>query len=184
MVGHIDNFNCSLQNHSGLHLLITVEETLIPLETHSQGSAPVIPSEPEGKEKGKRNSESLVTAKKWTQIATQRSRKPQNSESVQGKPTLTAFTGKITVINPVVTSEGKLPKYVDKTIVQGTVKGKYTKKTKLSTACKHLYVTCALQDPWNPRKPARGHLGHSGAWQDTEGNHTHSAIHLLIQQKP
>ncbi|MBW0479347.1 hypothetical protein O181_019062 [Austropuccinia psidii MF-1] len=34
------------------------------------------------------------------------------------------------------------------------------------------------------RRPGRGHLGHSGGWQDTEGNHTHSAIHLPIQQKP
>ncbi|MBW0493668.1 hypothetical protein O181_033383 [Austropuccinia psidii MF-1] len=29
-----------------------------------------------------------------------------------------------------------------------------------------------------------GHLGHSGGWQDTEGNHTHSAIHLPIKHKP
>ncbi|MBW0519485.1 hypothetical protein O181_059200 [Austropuccinia psidii MF-1] len=34
------------------------------------------------------------------------------------------------------------------------------------------------------RIPARGHLGHSVGWQDIEGNHTHSAIHLPIQQKP
>ncbi|MBW0468974.1 hypothetical protein O181_008689 [Austropuccinia psidii MF-1] len=34
------------------------------------------------------------------------------------------------------------------------------------------------------RRPARGHLGHSGGWKETEGNHTHSAIHLPIQQKP
>ncbi|MBW0480439.1 hypothetical protein O181_020154 [Austropuccinia psidii MF-1] len=34
------------------------------------------------------------------------------------------------------------------------------------------------------RRPGRGHLGHSGGWQDIEGNHTHSAIHFLIQQKP
>ncbi|MBW0578215.1 hypothetical protein O181_117930 [Austropuccinia psidii MF-1] len=34
------------------------------------------------------------------------------------------------------------------------------------------------------RRPARGHLGHSGGWQDPEGNHTHSAIHLPIQQRP
>ncbi|MBW0551599.1 hypothetical protein O181_091314 [Austropuccinia psidii MF-1] len=47
------------------------------------------------------------------------------------------------------------------------------------------------KEPWNSKKPARGqrrpgrgHLGHSGGWQDTEGNHTHSAIHLPIQQKP
>ncbi|MBW0564269.1 hypothetical protein O181_103984 [Austropuccinia psidii MF-1] len=34
------------------------------------------------------------------------------------------------------------------------------------------------------RRPGRGHLGHSGGWQDTEGNHTHSAIHVPIQQEP
>ncbi|MBW0472844.1 hypothetical protein O181_012559 [Austropuccinia psidii MF-1] len=34
------------------------------------------------------------------------------------------------------------------------------------------------------RRPGRGHLGHSGGWQDIEGNHTHSAIHITIQQKP
>ncbi|MBW0505480.1 hypothetical protein O181_045195 [Austropuccinia psidii MF-1] len=28
-----------------------------------------------------------------------------------------------------------------------------------------------------------GHLGHSGGWQETEGNHNHSAIHLPAQQK-
>ncbi|MBW0573681.1 hypothetical protein O181_113396 [Austropuccinia psidii MF-1] len=34
------------------------------------------------------------------------------------------------------------------------------------------------------RRPRREHLGHSGGWQDTEGNHTHSAIHFPIQQEP
>ncbi|MBW0531333.1 hypothetical protein O181_071048 [Austropuccinia psidii MF-1] len=34
------------------------------------------------------------------------------------------------------------------------------------------------------RKPGRGNLGHSGGWQDTEGNHTHPAIHFPIQQEP
>ncbi|MBW0552262.1 hypothetical protein O181_091977 [Austropuccinia psidii MF-1] len=34
------------------------------------------------------------------------------------------------------------------------------------------------------RRPVRGHLGHSGEWQDNEGNHTHSAIHFAIQQEP
>ncbi|MBW0493612.1 hypothetical protein O181_033327 [Austropuccinia psidii MF-1] len=33
------------------------------------------------------------------------------------------------------------------------------------------------------RRPGRGHLGHSGGWQDTEGNYTHSAIHFPIQQE-
>ncbi|MBW0500421.1 hypothetical protein O181_040136 [Austropuccinia psidii MF-1] len=34
------------------------------------------------------------------------------------------------------------------------------------------------------RRPVRGHLGHSGGWKDTEGNHTHPAIHFPIQQEP
>ncbi|MBW0543245.1 hypothetical protein O181_082960 [Austropuccinia psidii MF-1] len=34
------------------------------------------------------------------------------------------------------------------------------------------------------RRPGRGHLGHSGGWQDIEGNDTHSAIHFPIQQEP
>ncbi|MBW0466350.1 hypothetical protein O181_006065 [Austropuccinia psidii MF-1] len=34
------------------------------------------------------------------------------------------------------------------------------------------------------RRPGGGHLGHSGGWQDIEGNNTHSAIHFPIQQKP
>ncbi|MBW0475042.1 hypothetical protein O181_014757 [Austropuccinia psidii MF-1] len=81
------------------------------------------PSEPEGsKGKRKRHSEGLITAKKWTPIATQRSRKPQNAASIQGKPNLTACTGKITIINPVVTSKGKLPKSSDNKVLQGTIK--------------------------------------------------------------
>ncbi|MBW0543306.1 hypothetical protein O181_083021 [Austropuccinia psidii MF-1] len=32
------------------------------------------------------------------------------------------------------------------------------------------------------RRPAGGHLGHSGGWKDIEENHTHSSIHLTIQQ--
>ncbi|MBW0493577.1 hypothetical protein O181_033292 [Austropuccinia psidii MF-1] len=34
------------------------------------------------------------------------------------------------------------------------------------------------------RRPGRGHLGHSGGWQDIEGDHTPSSIHIPIQQKP
>ncbi|MBW0476111.1 hypothetical protein O181_015826 [Austropuccinia psidii MF-1] len=34
------------------------------------------------------------------------------------------------------------------------------------------------------RRPGKGHLGHSGEWKDTEGNHTYSAIHFPIQQEP
>ncbi|MBW0562879.1 hypothetical protein O181_102594 [Austropuccinia psidii MF-1] len=33
------------------------------------------------------------------------------------------------------------------------------------------------------RRPGRGPLGNSGGWQDIEGNHTHSAIHIPIQHK-
>ncbi|MBW0535775.1 hypothetical protein O181_075490 [Austropuccinia psidii MF-1] len=40
------------------------------------------------------------------------------------------------------------------------------------------------QGLFRARRPGTGHLGHNGGWQDTEGNHTHSAIHLSIQQKP
>ncbi|MBW0591318.1 hypothetical protein O181_131033, partial [Austropuccinia psidii MF-1] len=58
----------------------------------------------------------------WTPIATQKSRKPRNSASIQGKQTLTACTGKITIINPLVTSKGELPESADNKFVQGTVK--------------------------------------------------------------
>ncbi|MBW0521402.1 hypothetical protein O181_061117 [Austropuccinia psidii MF-1] len=34
------------------------------------------------------------------------------------------------------------------------------------------------------RRAGRGYLVHSGGWQDTEGNHTHPAIHFPIQQEP
>ncbi|MBW0560493.1 hypothetical protein O181_100208 [Austropuccinia psidii MF-1] len=34
------------------------------------------------------------------------------------------------------------------------------------------------------RIPGGGPLGHSSGWQDIEGNHTHSAIHYIMQQKP
>ncbi|MBW0527213.1 hypothetical protein O181_066928 [Austropuccinia psidii MF-1] len=34
------------------------------------------------------------------------------------------------------------------------------------------------------RRPGGQHLGHSGGLQDIEGNNTHSAIHISIQQKP
>ncbi|MBW0558258.1 hypothetical protein O181_097973 [Austropuccinia psidii MF-1] len=48
--------------------------------------------------------------------------KPQNSATIQGKPTLTTCTGKITIINPVVTSKVKFPKSAGNKFVQGTVK--------------------------------------------------------------
>ncbi|MBW0531442.1 hypothetical protein O181_071157 [Austropuccinia psidii MF-1] len=34
------------------------------------------------------------------------------------------------------------------------------------------------------RRPGRGHLGHSGGWQDNEGDNINPAIHTSIQQKP
>ncbi|MBW0547130.1 hypothetical protein O181_086845 [Austropuccinia psidii MF-1] len=101
----------------------SVEENHIPLETHSQANIPVTTSEPEGsKGKGEGHSEGLMKAQEWTPIAPQRNKKQQNSASIQGKPTLTVCTGKITVINPVVTSKGKLPKAEDNKFVKGTVK--------------------------------------------------------------
>ncbi|MBW0558203.1 hypothetical protein O181_097918 [Austropuccinia psidii MF-1] len=33
------------------------------------------------------------------------------------------------------------------------------------------------------RRPGRGHLGHSGGWQHTEGNYTHPSIHFPIKQE-
>ncbi|MBW0529042.1 hypothetical protein O181_068757 [Austropuccinia psidii MF-1] len=34
------------------------------------------------------------------------------------------------------------------------------------------------------RRSGGGHIGHSGEWRAIEGNHTHSAIHIAIQQEP
>ncbi|MBW0498262.1 hypothetical protein O181_037977 [Austropuccinia psidii MF-1] len=34
------------------------------------------------------------------------------------------------------------------------------------------------------RRPGRRHLGHSGGWKYTEGNHTHPDIHFPIQHEP
>ncbi|MBW0477792.1 hypothetical protein O181_017507 [Austropuccinia psidii MF-1] len=34
------------------------------------------------------------------------------------------------------------------------------------------------------RRPGRGHLGHSGGWQENEGDNINPAIHTSIQQKP
>ncbi|MBW0500588.1 hypothetical protein O181_040303 [Austropuccinia psidii MF-1] len=89
---------------------------------------------------------------------------------MQGEPTLTACTGKITIINPAVTSKGKLPKSLDKRFLRdlGFQRNQPEDREGLSRT----------------RRPGRGHLGHSGGWQKTEGNHTHPAIHLPIQQEP
>ncbi|MBW0532882.1 hypothetical protein O181_072597 [Austropuccinia psidii MF-1] len=156
-----------------LYLIIIMDENYIPLETQSQANTPVTPSEPEGsKGKEKRHSKGLITAKRWTPIATQRNRKPQNSASIQGKPTLTTCTWKITIINPIVTSKGKLPKLADKKLVQG-IRPWLPKEP-----------TIRQEGFSRTRRPGRGHLGHSGGWQDTEGNQTHPAIHFPIQHKP
>ncbi|MBW0464747.1 hypothetical protein O181_004462 [Austropuccinia psidii MF-1] len=40
------------------------------------------------------------------------------------------------------------------------------------------------EDLSRTRRPGRGHLGHSGGWQDTKGNNIHSSIHFPIQQEP
>ncbi|MBW0512375.1 hypothetical protein O181_052090 [Austropuccinia psidii MF-1] len=40
------------------------------------------------------------------------------------------------------------------------------------------------QGLFRARRPETRHLGHSDGWKDTEGNHTYSAIHIPIQQKP
>ncbi|MBW0495856.1 hypothetical protein O181_035571 [Austropuccinia psidii MF-1] len=112
-----------------------------------------MPSEPEGsKGKGKRHSEGLITAKRWTPIATQRNRKPQNSASIQGKPALTTCTGKITVINPVVASKGKLKKAADNKFVQGTVKDLVFQRNQPDDR----------EGLSRTRRPGRRHLGHSG----------------------
>ncbi|MBW0564538.1 hypothetical protein O181_104253, partial [Austropuccinia psidii MF-1] len=135
------------------------EENFIPLETQSQANPPVTPSEPEGsKGKGKRNSEGLITAKKWTPIATQRSRKPQTSASIQGKPTLTTCTGKITIVNPVVTPKRHL----------GFQSNQPEDREGLSRT----------------RRPGKEHLGHSGGWKNNEGDNINLAIHTTFQQEP
>ncbi|MBW0494422.1 hypothetical protein O181_034137 [Austropuccinia psidii MF-1] len=97
-----------------------MEENYLPLETQSQATTPVTPSEPEGGNgKGKKHSESLITAKKHSKrnLGLQRNQ-PEDREGLS-----------------------------------------------------------------RTRRPGRRHLVHSGGWQDTEGNHTHSAIHFPILQE-
>ncbi|MBW0530404.1 hypothetical protein O181_070119, partial [Austropuccinia psidii MF-1] len=172
-----------------LHLLITsysvrywytnsipniTEDNFIPLERQSQADIPVKPSEPEGSNgKGKRHSEGLIAANS-TPIATQKSRKPQNSASIQGKQTLITFAGKITIINPVGTSKGKFPKSEDNKFVQGTVKD-------LGFQRNQPYDREGLS---RTRRPARGHLGNSSGWKKNEGDNINPAIHTPIQWRP
>ncbi|MBW0583038.1 hypothetical protein O181_122753, partial [Austropuccinia psidii MF-1] len=138
----------------------------------SQANTIVTPSEPEGsKGKGKRHSEGLMTAKKWTPIATQKNRKPQNSASIQGEPTLINCTGKITIINPVETYEGKLPKSADNNFVQGTVKDLGFQRNQPED--REAFSRTI--------RPERGHLGHSSGWQNNEGDNINPAIHTPVQ---
>ncbi|MBW0532212.1 hypothetical protein O181_071927 [Austropuccinia psidii MF-1] len=154
---------------------LRMEENYIPLESQSQANTPVTPSEPEGsKGKGKRHSEGLITAKKWTPIATQKSRKPQNSASIQGEPTLITCTGKITIINPGLTSKAKLPKSADNKFVQGTVKDLGFQRNQPEDR----------EGLSRTRRPERGHLGHSSGWKNNEGDNINPAIHTPIQWRP
>ncbi|MBW0468507.1 hypothetical protein O181_008222 [Austropuccinia psidii MF-1] len=106
-----------IQLHCHYTRAYCMEENYIPLETQSQANTPVTPSEPESRKgKGKRHSEGLITAKRWTPIATKRNRKPQNSASIQGKPTSTTCTGKTTIINPVLTSKVICHLYTSETL--------------------------------------------------------------------
>ncbi|MBW0563468.1 hypothetical protein O181_103183 [Austropuccinia psidii MF-1] len=161
----------------GLRQYVTiVEENFIQLETQSQANTPLTPSEPEGsKGKGKRHSGGLITNRKLIPIATPRGRKPLNYASIQGKQTLITCKGNITIINPVVTSKGRFLKALDNTFLQGTVRGTLESQgnsQRTERACPE------------PKRPAGGHLGHSYGWKEIEENHTHSFIHLPIQQKP
>ncbi|MBW0522774.1 hypothetical protein O181_062489 [Austropuccinia psidii MF-1] len=108
------------------------------------------------KGKGKNKSESIITAKKWTPLATQRPRKPQNYASIQGEPTLITHTGKITVINPVVNSKGKFPKD--------------SKQKDLGIPRNQLEERTGL---FRYRRPG---FGQYGEMQDIEGNHSHTPI--------
>ncbi|MBW0581116.1 hypothetical protein O181_120831, partial [Austropuccinia psidii MF-1] len=153
----------------------SVEDNFIPLESQSQADTPVTPSEPEGsKGKGKRHSEGLITAKKWTPIATQKTRKTRNSASIKGKPTLITCTGKITIINPVVTSKGELPKSADNKFVKRTVKDFGLQRNQPEDR----------EGLSRARRPERGHLGHSSGWQNNEGDNINPDIHTPIQWKP
>ncbi|MBW0507842.1 hypothetical protein O181_047557 [Austropuccinia psidii MF-1] len=130
-----------------------VEENYIPPETQSQANTPVTPSEPEGnKGKEKRHSEGLITAKKWTPIATQRNRKPQN-----------------------------LLQYKD--IFKNSRPQICTGHSKRDLGCQRNQPE-VRESLSRTRRHGRGHLGHSGGWQDTEGGHTDSTIHFPIQQEP
>ncbi|MBW0482839.1 hypothetical protein O181_022554 [Austropuccinia psidii MF-1] len=104
--------------------------------------------------------------------------KPQSSASIQGKPTLTTCTGKITIINPVVTSKGKFPKSADKEFVQRTF------KETLASKGTNQRTEKACTEPEDLEEDTLDTVVDSGGWQDTEGNHTHPAIHFSILQEP
>ncbi|MBW0590665.1 hypothetical protein O181_130380 [Austropuccinia psidii MF-1] len=101
-----------------------MEENFIRLEERSQGYSPVTTLDTQNLQKGKRKSESLIKTKKWTGIAPQRPRKPHSYASIQVKPTLITYKGKMTVTTPVVTSKGKFLKAAERKFVQGTVRGR------------------------------------------------------------
>ncbi|MBW0524162.1 hypothetical protein O181_063877 [Austropuccinia psidii MF-1] len=89
------------------------------------------------KGKEKREMELLITEKKWTPIAPHRARKPQNSSSIQGKPTLITYTVDLTVIKPDVASQVRFPKALEHKFVQIKVKAKHPSNKKLFTNCRH-----------------------------------------------
>ncbi|MBW0543433.1 hypothetical protein O181_083148 [Austropuccinia psidii MF-1] len=93
---------------------------------------------------------------------------------MQGKPTLTTCTGKITIIYPVVTSKVKLPKSADNEFVQGTVKDLGFQRNQPED----------IEGLSRTRRPGRGHLGHNGGWQNNERYNINPAIHTTIQQEP
>lgn len=106
-----------------------MEKDYIPLETQSQGNPSVTASEdrevlPKTKGKQKRHSEVTINSKDWTPIAVPRAKKPRKAPTKPVGSPKQIEKQKITVINPVVNSKGKLPKSIDHKFVQGPAKGK------------------------------------------------------------
>ncbi|MBW0468988.1 hypothetical protein O181_008703 [Austropuccinia psidii MF-1] len=102
----------SLKGHNPSSF-VSVEANFIPLENESHVNTPMALTDTD-MQRGKvmKHSETLISNKRCTPIVPQRTRKPQSSSSIQGKPTFITCTGKITIINPVLTFKS----------VQGTVK--------------------------------------------------------------
>ncbi|MBW0491719.1 hypothetical protein O181_031434 [Austropuccinia psidii MF-1] len=120
------------------------------------------------------HSESLITAKKWTPIATQRNIEPQTFSSIQGKPTLTTCTGKVTIIKPVVTSKVKLAKSADNKFEQGTAKETLVSKGTRQRTEK------ACPEPEDLEEDTLDTVVDG----KTQGNNTHLSIHFSIKQEP